>query len=64
MAEKKRAYTAAKAEANRRSDKANGKKILFYLKLNEDAEIIESIETAKANGINHSEWLRQLFWRE
>lgn len=60
----KREYTQARAEANRRSDKANGKRYMFYLRLNGDEEIIKSIEDAQAQGINKTEWLRKLFWEK
>lgn len=35
---------------------------MFKLRTDEDAEIVASIEAAKARGISKREWLRELFY--
>ncbi len=57
----KREYTPARAEANARYDEKTYKQINFRLRKDEDADIIESIEEAKQNGLTGREWLRELF---
>ena len=53
--------TAAQRAASDRYDAKTFKKILFRLRLQEDADIIKDIEAAKAEGLSLREWLRQLF---
>ncbi|MBR5316030.1 MAG: hypothetical protein IKU44_04485 [Firmicutes bacterium] len=57
----KREYTPAQAEASTRYDSKTYKNFLFKLRIEEDADIIESILEAQSNGTNKREWLRQLF---
>lgn len=57
----KREYTPAQAEAAAKYDKATYKMYSFKLRKEDDADIIESIEESKANGINKRQWLRDLF---
>ncbi len=59
--EKKQKYTTARAEANARYDAKTYKTFLFKLRVDDDADIIASIEEAKEHGINKREWLRGLF---
>lgn len=51
----------AKRDANARYDEKTYKNYLFKLRVDEDADIIESITQAQENGINKREWLRELF---
>lgn len=53
--------TPARSRANAKYDAKTYKKILLKLRIDDDADIIEAIQEAKANGINHREWLRELF---
>jgi DNA-directed RNA polymerase subunit L len=57
----KREYTTARNEANARYDAKTYKNLLFKLRVEEDADILQSIEEAKEKGINKREWLRELF---
>ena len=36
-------------------------KILIALRYEDDADIIESLEEAKENGLSNREWLRELY---
>jgi hypothetical protein len=57
----KREYTAARAEANAKYDAKTYRQINFRLRLDDDADIIKSIDRAKDNGLSNREWLRELF---
>lgn len=57
----KRPYNEARAEANAKYDAKTYKKINVALRLEDDADIISSIEEAKAKGISLREWVRELF---
>lgn len=57
----KRVYNEAKRISNERYDSKTYKQINFRLRLEDDADIIESILEAQENGISNREWLRQLF---
>lgn len=57
----KREYNSARQEANARYDAKTYKQINFRLRLEDDADIIESILEAQENGISNREWLRELF---
>ena len=57
----KREYSPTRAEANSKYDSKTYKSFLFKLRIEEDADIIESILEAQSNGINKREWLRELF---
>lgn len=54
-------YTEAQAKAFAEYDAKTFKKVLFRLRYDEDADIIESYEDAKENGIKKNEWLREMF---
>ena len=54
-------FTQAQREANARYDAKTYKKMLFYLRLEDDKDIIEAIQDAQAKGINKREWLREVF---
>lgn len=54
-------YTKAKAEAIARYDAKTYKKIMIALRLEDDADIIASIEEAKEHGYTLRQWLRQLY---
>lgn len=56
-------YTDARRAANARYDEKTYKKILFSLRKEEDADIIESLQQAKRKGVSNREWLRELFDR-
>ena len=58
--EKKRARYEYKREFDKRTYKG------FYISLrrDEDSEIIESIESARASGKTHREWLRERFYEK
>lgn len=57
----RRTYTQAKHEANKRYDRKTYKKINIALRLEDDKDILSSIEQAKEKGINSREWLREIF---
>lgn len=57
----KREYTPARAEANAKYDAKTYRQINFRLRLDDDADIIKSIDQAKESGLNNREWLRELF---
>jgi hypothetical protein len=57
----KREYNTARAEANSNYDSKTYKSFLFKLRIEEDADIIQSILEAQGNGINKREWLREQF---
>lgn len=53
--------TQAQSEANARYDAKTYKTFLFKLRVDDDADIIESLQNAQKNGMNKREWLRELF---
>lgn len=53
--------TEAQRAAADRFDAKAYKKILFTLRIKEDADILEDIEAAQAEGISLRAWLRNLF---
>lgn len=53
--------TQCQAEANKRYVDKTYKRYLFFLRLDDDKEIIDSIQEAKDQGMNKTEWLRELF---
>ena len=55
-------YSRARAEANARYNTRTYTQELFKLRAEEDAEILASIEAAKAKGISKREWLRALYY--
>ncbi len=56
------AVSDAKREANQRYDSKTYKKVLIALRIDEDADIIASMQEAKDNGISYRDWLRELFY--
>lgn len=54
--------TEAKARAIAKYDEKTYKKMLFRLRVEEDAEIIKAIQEAQEQGINKREWLHELFY--
>lgn len=57
----KRPYNEARAEANARYDAKTYKPVVIKLRKEDDADIISSIEEAKAKGISLREWVRELY---
>lgn len=53
--------TPAQHEANKRYIAKTYKSYQFLLRLDDDKEIIDSIQEAKDQGMNKTEWLRELF---
>ena len=53
--------TQAQSAANAKYDAKTYKTFLFKLRIEDDADIIESIQNAQKNGLNKREWLRELF---
>ena len=53
--------TPAQSEANAKYDAKTYKTFLFKLRIEDDADIIESIQNAQKSGVNKREWLRELF---
>lgn len=57
----KREYNAARAEANAKYNAKTYKQINFRLRLEDDADILQSLEQARSEGISNREWLRKIF---
>lgn len=57
----KREYNAARAEANARYNAKTYKQINFRLRLEDDADILQSLEQSQSEGISNREWLRKIF---
>lgn len=53
--------TEARRAANDRYDAKTYKNILFRLRIEDDADIIRDIESAKLEGLSLREWLRNLY---
>lgn len=53
--------TPAKQEAIERYHQRTYNRMTFTLRIEEDADIIASIEEAQKKGISYREWLRELF---
>lgn len=53
--------TEAKRQANNRYDAKTYRRITFALRLQDDADIIKSIEAAQAEGVSLRGWLRNLY---
>lgn len=60
--EKKRKTTTSR-EVRNRYDAKTYKSINFRLRLEDDAEILKSIEDAQTQGLKNREWLRQIFYK-
>lgn len=54
-------YNEAQARANAKYDSKTYKTFTFKLRLEDDADIIQSILDAQNKGINKREWIRELF---
>lgn len=50
-----------KIKANAKYENKTYKTYKMRFRIEEDNDIIESIETAKANGLSYREWLRTIF---
>lgn len=55
------AYSNAKSKAKRKYEQTRIKKFTMGFQKDEDADIIDSIERAKQDGITKRQWLRDLF---
>ena len=55
-----RTRTPARAAANKRYDDKAYKKLTIKLRIDEDADLIESFEKAHAEGKTSREWIRSL----
>lgn len=53
--------TEARRAANDRYDAKTYKRVVFALRIKDDADIIEDIESAQSEGATLREWLRNLF---
>ena len=56
-----RPYTEARARNNKAYDAKTYKKYTILLRNEDDAEIIKSLEQAKASGKSAREWLNELW---
>lgn len=63
MAKKMRSEKVTEAQrlASNRYDAKTYRKISFALRIQDDADIIEDLESAKNEGLSLREWLRKLF---
>ena len=57
----KRPYNEARAEANARYHEKTYRQIAVKLRKEDDADILKSIDEAKAKGISLREWVKELF---
>lgn len=55
------AISEAHARATAKYDAKTYRKILVSLRLDEDKDIIDSLDYAQQHGISYREWLRQVF---
>lgn len=55
------AYSNARSKASRKYEQKHMKKFTMSFQKDEDADIIDSIERAKQDGITKRQWLRDLF---
>lgn len=62
MSTKKRSnlYTPARQAANRRYDAKTYRRVTISLRLEDDADILESMDAAKSQGLSLREWLRKI----
>jgi hypothetical protein len=54
-------YTPAKRDANKRYDAKTYRKVNIALRLDDDADIISSLDRAKERGLTNRDWLREHF---
>ena len=59
-----RKYTEARARSNKAYDARTYKKYTILLRVEDDAEIIDSLEEAKASGKSARQWLNELIERK
>lgn len=57
----RQAYTQAKHEANKRYDSKTYRKINIALRLEEDKDILSSLDEARSRGLTNRDWLREIF---
>lgn len=60
----KRPYNEARAEATARYHEKTYQQIAVKLRKEDDADILRSIEEAKAKGMSLREWVRELYDRK
>ena len=58
---KYKGLTPAQHEANKRYIAKTYKVVTLYVRLEDDKDIIDSMEEAKDHGLNKTEWLRELY---
>ena len=63
MVKKKREMTEARRAANSRYDAKTYKRVIFTLRLQDDADIIADIEAARSQGISLRAWLHDLYYK-
>ena len=63
MQEKKKRKTTTSREVRNRYDAKTYKAFTFRFRIEDDAEIIKSLEDAQAQGLKNREWLRQIFYK-
>ena len=51
----------SKRAAIDRYDAKTYRKVLFRLRIEDDAEILKDMDDALKNGVNHREWLKAIF---
>lgn len=56
-----RAYTEARAAANKKYDDATYKNVLIRLRIEDDKDILEDIEEAQKRGMRLRDWLREVW---
>lgn len=59
-----RPYNEARQAANKRYDDKTYKRLIFRMRIEDDADIIEAFEQAQASGITAREWLRSLIEKQ
>lgn len=55
------ARSQAKREANSRYDEKTYKKVNIAFRMEDDADILESMDKAKQSGLSLREWIRELY---
>ena len=54
-------YTEARKRANKKYDSKTYVTFMFYMRKEDDAEVIADIERAKAEGVAIRQWLHDLY---
>ncbi len=57
----KREYNEARKKANRKYNAKTYDDIMFHLRKDEDAEMLESMRSAQERGISKPQWLHEIF---